>query len=62
MALSQLILNAELDEYHAGERRDVRALGLHDSCCFKELGCLPTFKQEMTVTEISPLRRGWLMT
>gem|GEM_PF-2773047 len=57
MALSQRILNAELDEHHEGERRDASALGLHDCCCFKKLGCVPTFKQEMTMTEISPLRR-----
>jgi len=47
----------DLDEHLEGERRDVSALGLHDCCCFKELDCLPTFKQEMTMTEISPLRQ-----
>jgi site-specific recombinase XerD len=26
-------------------------------CCFEGLGCFPTFKQEMTMTEISALRR-----
>ena len=26
-------------------------------CCFEGLGCFPTFKQEMTMTEMNPLRR-----